>query len=236
MNNVIRTLTDRFSNQLIGDTDYIQDSFVEENVTKQISKMQGRRLIYRDQRIEGGAFISGLNSAGKIAKELLVVDSTLGKKGSGVYTKAYLELEKELNARRGKESAPNQGALLRSVYDVTNDTLKESSDGVDKIINKYGVGSKIDLSFFMNEGVGVCRHMALLSAWLIEKLITEGKIKGNISVDRNYIEGRGGHAWARFTSDAGQVFIIDPAQHYVGPLINLNPKPNMWDYKRETDL
>ncbi|EKD64692.1 MAG: hypothetical protein ACD_50C00323G0007, partial [uncultured bacterium] len=74
---------------------------------------------------------------------------------------------------------------------------------------------------------------ALLAGYLLEKLTQEGILGGKVSVDRNFIEGRGGHAWVRYTNSREEVFILDPAQDYKGTLKDA-PK-NGWDYRRPED-
>lgn len=69
-------------------------------------------------------------------------------------------------------------------------------------------------------------------------MIKEGALDGRVSIDRSSKhnpDGDGsGHAWARFTDKTGKVYIIDPAQKYVGP-IDKSPDRN-WDYRRTEDV
>lgn len=83
-------------------------------------------------------------------------------------------------------------------------------------------------------GGGVCRHQALLGAYLLEKLIRDGKIGGKVSIDRNSVQNAG-HAWIRYTNSKGKVFIIDQAQKYIG-LLNDTDKNGRWFYERPEDF
>jgi hypothetical protein len=65
---------------------------------------------------------------------------------------------------------------------------------------------------------------------LLERLKNEGYVAGNVSIDRNSIPGLGGHAWVRYQNSKDVVFVIDPAQNYVGRLDEA-PKQG-WSYKR----
>jgi hypothetical protein len=55
-----------------------------------------------------------------------------------------------------------------------------------------------------------------------------------ISVDRNTIKGLGGHAWVRYASSDGTVFVVDPAQEKVGRLEDM--QETGWDYRRPDDV
>lgn len=58
---------------------------------------------------------------------------------------------------------------------------------------------------------------------------------GRISIDRNEdTDVAEGHAWARFTDETGEVYIIDPAQEYVGTLKAAVDK-DRWAYSRTED-
>ena len=83
--------------------------------------------------------------------------------------------------------------------------------------------------------MGVCRHQALLCGYLLEKLIKDERISGKVSVDRNFVEGLGGHAWARYTTDRGKVYILDVAQNYKGCLGDMTKKQSRWFYERPED-
>ena len=105
--------------------------------------------------------------------------------------------------------------------------------------NKIALDSqKVALNYYIQEGVGVCRTQAVLAAYQIERLIKSGELQGAVSIDRSSRvnpDGDGsGHAWARYTDEKGRVFIIDPAQKYVGPL-EASPDKN-WDYRRTEDV
>ncbi|MCK4826180.1 hypothetical protein KA005_61120, partial [bacterium] len=98
--------------------------------------------------------------------------------------------------------------------------------------NRVGGDQKVMLDQFLRYGVGVCRHSALTAGLLLELLIKEKYLDGQVSVDRNTVEG--GHAWARYTNTKGTVYIIDITQEFFGTLDEavVNGK---WDYSREED-
>jgi hypothetical protein len=101
-----------------------------------------------------------------------------------------------------------------------------------------GYGLKVGLEYFISLGKGVCRHQALLAAYLIEKQIQQGNVKGKVSIDSNFITHRGGHAWVRFKDANNQVFVLDPTNENIGQLdqVDSNPSnPEGWSYKRPED-
>jgi len=72
---------------------------------------------------------------------------------------------------------------------------------------------KVSLDIFINNGTGACRHLSLVAAALLEKLIDEKIIEGKVSVDKARFDIDGvnkGHVWARYTMNNGTVYIIDP--------------------------
>jgi hypothetical protein len=81
----------------------------------------------------------------------------------------------------------------------------------------YGNKGLIDLSEYVEQGVGVCRHQALLAAHLIEEVISRGYLAGRVGVERNHdLEANGAHAWAVYKSDTSADVIVDVAQSFVG--------------------
>lgn len=96
---------------------------------------------------------------------------------------------------------------------------------------------KVALNKYIQKGVGVCRTQGVLSAYLVERMIGENRLEGTVSVDRNTrktLDGiAGGHTWARYRDTEGTVYIIDPAQGFVGCLEDATDKN--WDYRRTED-
>lgn len=108
--------------------------------------------------------------------------------------------------------------LLKKVSFRVANILHYDLDETERISSPhYGNKGLIDLSEYVEAGVGVCRHQALLAAHLIEEVIDRGYLAGQAGVERNYdTEANGAHAWAVFKSDTIDDVIIDPANHFVG--------------------
>lgn len=201
-----------------------------------------RPIIARDTPINGGVYPVGHRDG-----EALVIDDV---KYPAAYEKLYGKLEEVLRTgdiakfslgalkrRIGTEYSNQETRVVKATLDLVMDTLRYSIPETDALASR---GQKIELSMYIQKGVGVCRTQAALSAYLVERLIKSGKLDGRVSIDRNMsqtIKGeRGGHAWARYTSASGQVYIIDPAQRFAGTLADAQNNPRSWDYRRTEDL
>ena len=146
----------------------------------------------------------------------------------------YRRLMNLIRARGGNY----KGQSLQAVFDFVKQELPYSQEIVDDIeagvIKRNGtiVDQKVGLKLYLEERGGVCRHQALFCAYLLERLCDEGFLYGKVSVDRNIIPGRGGHAWCRYTNSAGEVYILDVAQKFAGSLLSSIDDRRRWYYER----
>ena len=124
------------------------------------------------------------------------------------------------------------------LFDLVKEKMPYNSAKVDSIHRNYGgePDQKIGLNRYLKSHAGVCRHQALLAAYLLEKLVDDGYLGGKVSVDRNVILGLGGHAWVRYTTSWGKVVILDIAQNCFGSLDKLKKEGTHWFYERPEDL
>lgn len=204
---------------------------------------QGRPIIARDTPVNKGVYPVG----GPDGEALVIDDKKYPKELNEVYERV-LEginnvstdklvvkgLKNRLFASKERASVDRTTSMLNNVFSEVSKTLKYDLEATNKIAKAY---QKVALNMYIQEGVGVCRTQATLSAYLVERLIHEGKLEGRISIDRNQDhQVAGGHAWARYTTPEGKVFIIDPAQEYVGPLEDTYGVDNKWDYRRSEDI
>jgi hypothetical protein len=202
----------------------------------------GRPIIARDTPINGGVYPVG-HSRG----EALVIDD---QKYPDELNKVYDTLIQDIHAGNPKNLMLRgiKRALINKPTERNTEILKYVFNNVYDVL-RYDIvateslainSQKIALNNYIHEGVGVCRTQAVLSAYLVERLVKDGYLDGRISIDRNErhkIDGdSGGHAWARFTDKDGKVFIIDPAQRYVGSLDDSRKIQANWDYRRTEDM
>jgi hypothetical protein len=193
---------------------------------ERIGRFAGRQIIARDIPINGGVYL------GSGQREAIVVDD---QKYPQELDQVYQRLRRKM--KQGKGSGKN-------IFDYVNEVSKEALGGsqnqadvekkvdqlVESITKKYGPDTKVALNNFIRESAGLCRHRSLLAGYLIERLVKEGVLRGKVSIDRNYLPDRGGHAWVRWEGEGrNQVIIIDPSLNYVGRIENA---PKTWDYKR----
>jgi len=193
--------------------------FDEPSRESKYGEFGGRPIIGRDSKINGGVYVGGGE------REAVVVDDTKQPELQDVY--------RELLKRRKNQALHGidfKDGILEEVFDLTREILPFDENKVDNITHNLSHDEKIALSVFINEKGGVCRHQALLAGYLLEKLKNDGLIRGTASIDRNFVPGEGGHAWVRYVNSASQIFIIDPAQDYIGSIEDAGI--DRWQYER----
>lgn len=186
---------------------------------------QGRALIGRDTRIDGGVYI------GSGVREAIVVDI----KKDPALREAYESAKSTIESKRFFLFPKTPEQKLHDVYKLVKELMpkegRDSVDGVHELLAEENLldDNKVLLGFFISHGEGVCRHRALLAGAIIEKLIDDGLISGRVSVDRNTSKRRA-HAFVRFEDQDGNPTIIDPMHDYVGPPSSKDRAT--WDYRR----
>ncbi len=183
---------------------------------------QGRHVIGRDRPILEGVYI------GAFAREAIVVSEQ-----NGILVMKYDHLVKRLGLFPW---TLDDFAIIQATHKYVRELLPGGEQRTREILSaKLPHGSadrKIDLTVFVQGGAGVCRHRALLAAYFLEKLISDGLLAGTCSVDRNETD-EGGHAWARFVSDqSGVIFVIDAGLDECGDIFKVEQK---WGYRRPED-
>ena len=174
----------------------------------------GRHIIGRDTRINGGIDVYSHRASA------IVVDPNK-------YPAAYERLRDEsLSRARSPHGIFDKHLLPGAVYDTVRANIRYSQTGVNHVqqivaLQAYGTDEfpalgKIELSEFINDGVGVCRHMGLVAGILLEMHVDAGLLGGKASVERNVRITPGdeaiAHQWARYTTSSGSPIIVDPAQ------------------------
>ena len=101
---------------------------------------------------------------------------------------------------------------LKAVFDtVTEHFTDRTPEGVEQLNDRLraGLDQKIHLQCYIAARAGVCRHVALTCAAILERMVDNGLLFGTVGNDRNTAPGQGGHAWCRYTSSSGTVGILD---------------------------
>ena len=141
------------------------------------------------------------------------------------------------------EDAPNE-EILQIVESQVGKILKYNLDKTDSLSEPYRGNKGIGISSYIEKGVGVCRHQAILAGLTMEEMIGRGILNGTTGVERNlrYDAKKktpaGGHAWAVFKPAGAQSeledYIIDPANNYVGTRKEALEKGG-WYYKTNSE-
>ncbi len=185
----------------------------------------GRRIIGRDTPIQGGVYLG----SGK--REAIVVDDTYNES-------TLLETYRDFIKRINFEDKKYKDNILEKVFNYVRTVLPYNESEVKNIITPLQKDQKVALDVFIDNKAGVCRHQALLVAYILEKMKSERHLNGTASIDRNTIPSQGGHAWVRYVNGAGKILIIDPAQNFIGSLEDSLRERNSggWDYERASDI
>jgi hypothetical protein len=191
----------------------------------------GRPTISRDTfPIEGHVDIRSWGSAGQ--SEAIVIDSKRGPEQTQEYTNLRNKVYEKLG---NKVWAPelDEADVLKAIYDAVDETLEYDLKFVNEFSKTVTTDHrKVDLSLYLEEGKGVCRHMALAASWLGGEMAAKGYLKGRLTAEVNQrISDNAAHEWGRYTAADGTVYIIDPAQHYFGKLAEAVDGKH-WDYFR----
>lgn len=180
--------------------------------------------------------INGYISVGEKEREAIVVD----ERNDEQLREATDQFFKFLKEQAEKNTCSEKEIALGCVYVFLQRVFpkKENLDSqLSEFINTYGDQSDpvIYLGRFIQVHIGVCRHMAIFGAFLIEKMVSKGILGGRVSVDRNAISLVGGHAWIRYTSKQGSVCIIDATKKFIGTL-EQSVKEQKWVYLRPEEM
>ncbi len=193
---------------------------------------KNRFIIHRDSLIDGGIY------PGEEEREAIVVDTAKSPKIMELFEKAYTKCHHTITLIQDIHTDKfDELEILRTVYDMVKDALpNQTVSATDKLIGALNVkkDAKASLDVFLENGIGTCRHDALLCGVLLELFKKKDIIKGQISVDRNNMNDKEGHAWCRYTAIAGEIFILDVSRDYFGGLKDTEGKTS-WIYKRPED-
>lgn len=143
-----------------------------------------------------------------------IIDSSMLKKDLQDILKIVSNFVKEVCGKNKK------------THEERKSLLKEMAAKLDESNTIY-IGKKnlpvpvLQLQNIIDENIGVCRHYALFSAYLLGRLIIDGKIPGGeIYLVRDYVKSGGGHTWLHYhQKDDNTRWLID---NYWGVIADLN--------------
>ncbi len=178
----------------------------------------GRNLINSHTRVDRGVlFVPGLK-----IMEATVVDFDKDNALRSLY-------DEVLETHRRLRGGSNKEFILHDTFDVIKRAMPYNLEYVKRIARQYN-GAKVLLGgFFIGHDKGsVCRHQALGSAAILERMVDEGLLAGKARINWNYHPCLGGHAWAEYRTSQGELGVLDIAQDYFG-----YPESGKWGYKAE---
>lgn len=189
-------------------------------------RFQGRKIVHQDSPIAGRVCL------GAFGREAVVVDWR--HEGNPRRSVSLATLYDAAVQRATVEGRFRKSVALKAVFDTVNEHFVErSAAGVSRLNHQLGAGpdTKVHIDCYIRARVGVCRHMALTCAAILERMVESQLLGGKVSHDRNSIPGKGAHAWCRYTSSSGAIVILDPMQEFFGTLEE-SRDPSHWDYAR----
>lgn len=190
-----------------------------ENLLDSEGRFSGREVIDRDTSdIDGKVDIRSWGPGA----EAIVIDS---EKYPEQYQRMRSLFNNELSKITETSEAPTESQVAEAILRTVSGIMTYDAEYVDsiakKMTNEGKKVRKVDLGLYLEEGRGICRHMALAAAWLGSEARRAGLLNGVPTAEVNQkLTGTGGaHEWMRFTSNnTGDVYIVDPAQGYHGTL------------------
>lgn len=204
-------------------------------------KTHGERpVLGRDRRIQGSVDYGTYGGPAvvidpeKYPDEFAdLYDRVVALAESRAATEAGVPLERLSERER---SSAFRGQVLDAVFAVVDQALRYSVAETNALTAGLPDGTKFALNNYLIEGVGVCRQMALVAGTLLEMLKDDGRIFGEVSIERSQEwnprkEEYSGHQWVRYTNSAGRVFILDVAQGFRGSLESAG-RSAQWNYAR----
>ena len=183
----------------------------------------GRRVIGRDTPLDNGVYIGEVSQNGDEVREAITVDFERSPRLVSLYYDVHKEAQ--------EHGAMYRASLLRTVYDSVAKALPtQTNTAVQDMLRKYSIGpdGELDLNTFLENGIGVCRHDSLACGVLLERFKKDGVLRGSVSVDRNGLGIFGSHAWCRYTTSHGSVWILDVRQNFFGSI----EESKHWLYRR----
>ncbi len=167
----------------------------------------GWQVIGSGSRVDGGIYF------GRKPREAIVVD--MRRPGSTLrqvyddWVQAICGVREAADVRRDLNDN-----LARHVAELVATYMPYDEAAVHQL-ERLGVlqpDEPVDLDLFLHAKGGVCRHQVCFVGAILERLADQGWLQGTASLERKFVAGWFSHAWVRFASRDGRVWVLDPAQ------------------------
>ncbi|MBU0547371.1 MAG: hypothetical protein KKH57_01240, partial [Candidatus Omnitrophica bacterium] len=151
---------------------------------------------------DGSHLINSGKSEGRSStRETILVDWDRDVHLQSLYTKIL----KDAGVEEGQIlSGEVKGELIERVFD----SIKKNVPYNKKAFSKEELnGEDVLIGETIARNGGVCRHMGILQAAILERMMQTGLLKGNVF----YVRGNG-HGWAVYRNSVGEFAVLDAAQ------------------------
>lgn len=198
-------------------------NFSEKDDAALYGRYYGHPILGRKSRsVKGGVYL------GSSAREAIVVDDT-----SVAMQKAYDSIVSNVRQPHARQETLSVDDILTKVMHGVKEVMPYDHFKTQSISSRYAQDKLVGLSTYLEGQAGVCRHQALMAAYILENLIQDGYLSGSVGVERNTIEDLGGtHAWAIYRAENASQYegiVVDPAQSFVGTK-DYARREGRWEY------
>ena len=165
---------------------------------------QKRHIIGEHTKIDGGVYL------GVAPHEALVVDDKYG-----ILREVYTELMVRYVKRHGGSARSiAERQMLTEIVDLVKERLRYMpEEKVQQIVHEQALPAdkKIALDVYVQRQAGTDRHQVLLAAYLLERLLQKGLLKGKVYLDAHYLMSGKRKEKLVYSSASGYLFIFSPA-------------------------
>lgn len=136
--------------------------------------------------------------------------------------KAYEDLKSSFQIKiaeteKWSGQKPSEIEVLKDIASTVSDKLEYDlpfvNDVTERLSKLEPIARKVNLSYYLDEGKGVCRHMSWAAAWLGSEAKAAGLLEGKTVVQGNQRRtDNAAHQWARYRTKDGSIWIIDPTR------------------------
>ncbi len=159
------------------------------------------------------------------------------------YQKLLDSFNQIIEKRQKKGRQPSEEKVLESIFEAVSQTLDYDSayaQSYSQLLAKAeSTEQVVNLGSYLSDGKGTGRHMSLACSWLAEQAQKRSLLPAGATLTAELSSEQRStsvHGWGRYTSSSGEIYILDPAQHYFGTLEEIvrdgKTGINRWDYFR----
>ncbi len=226
-------LCDKNDKYSAGYTVFARDAALIDGLLKDGELFGGRKFITSKTEIGGDSLHTIDIRTRYSGSEAIVVDPSRSPEVRKEYDKYLNEAIMRIQQGSKDGQPPTRLQVLNAINDTIRANMKYDLNWTEKysewLKTQPARTRKANLSVFMKERKGVCRHMGLAAGWLAGELKKQNYIDTPTYVLINEHQDLGGHEAAMNMGnnpDGSDAIVVDPANDYVGP-----PLAPHWDFR-----